>query len=86
MANSEYSHLVRSLSAGEDAARHSRQTAQGNAQKLQSAYLREQLAKLAVDPMAMSPKEFDALVAKEIAVNAALVKMAGRKPERRGNA
>jgi tripartite-type tricarboxylate transporter receptor subunit TctC len=50
-------------------------------QELQGPYLREKLAKLAVEPMAMSPSVFDAFVAKEIAVNAALIKMAGLKAE-----
>ena len=49
--------------------------------ELQTPHLREQLAKLAVDPMVMTPREFDAFVAKEIAANSALVKMAGLKPE-----
>jgi tripartite-type tricarboxylate transporter receptor subunit TctC len=47
---------------------------------LQATHLREKLAKLAVDPMIMTPTEFDAYVKKEVAVNAALVKMAGLKP------
>jgi tripartite-type tricarboxylate transporter receptor subunit TctC len=50
-------------------------------QELQGPYLRDKLGKLAVEPMAMSPTEFDAFVAKEIAVNATLVKMAGLKAE-----
>jgi tripartite-type tricarboxylate transporter receptor subunit TctC len=50
-------------------------------QELQGPHLREKLAKLAVDPLAMSPAEFDAFVTKEIAANAALVKMAGLKAE-----
>lgn len=50
-------------------------------QELEGPYLREKLTKLAIEPMAMSPREFDAFVAKEIAVNAALVKMAGLKAE-----
>jgi tripartite-type tricarboxylate transporter receptor subunit TctC len=42
--------------------------------------VREKLVGLAVDPLVMTPTEFDAYVAKEVAVNAALVKMAGLKP------
>ncbi len=48
---------------------------------LQVSQVREKLAGLAVDPMIMTPTEFDAYVEREIAVNAALVKMAGLKPE-----
>ena len=48
---------------------------------LQAPKVREKLAALGVDPMVMTPKEFDAHVQKEIAVNAALVKAIGIKPE-----
>jgi tripartite-type tricarboxylate transporter receptor subunit TctC len=48
---------------------------------LQAPKLRERLAQLGVDPMVMTPKEFDAHVEKEIALNAALVKAIGIKPE-----
>ncbi len=48
---------------------------------LQEPKTRERLAALGVDPMAMTPNEFDAHVQKEIAVNAALVKEIGLKPE-----
>jgi len=41
--------------------------------------VRDKLATLGVDPMVMAPAEFDALVEKEIAMNAALVKAAGIK-------
>jgi tripartite-type tricarboxylate transporter receptor subunit TctC len=41
--------------------------------------VREKLVGLGVDPMLMTPREFDALVEKEIAVNAELVKLAGIK-------
>lgn len=48
---------------------------------LQEPRTRERLAALGVDPMVMTPNEFDAHVQKEIAVNAALVKEIGLKPE-----
>ena len=48
---------------------------------LQAPKLREKLAALGLDPMVMTPGEFDAYVRKEIALNAALVKAAGLKPE-----
>ena len=48
---------------------------------LQVPKVRERLATLGLDPMVMTPNEFDAYVQKEIAVNAALVKAAGIKPE-----
>jgi tripartite-type tricarboxylate transporter receptor subunit TctC len=41
---------------------------------LQTSAVQDKLATLGVDPMVMTPKEFDAYVEKEIAVNAALVK------------
>jgi tripartite-type tricarboxylate transporter receptor subunit TctC len=41
----------------------------------------EKLSALGVDPMDMTPSEFDAFVQKEIAVNAVLVKAAGIKPD-----
>lgn len=47
---------------------------------LQAPKLREKLATLGLEPMVMTPKEFDAYVQKEIAINAALVKAAGIKP------
>jgi tripartite-type tricarboxylate transporter receptor subunit TctC len=40
---------------------------------------REKLAKSGVDPMPLTPQEFDALVAKELAANSALIKAAGIK-------
>jgi tripartite-type tricarboxylate transporter receptor subunit TctC len=46
---------------------------------LQAPKVRDKLATLGVDPMVMTPKEFDAFVRKEIAVNAALVKAADVK-------
>ena len=48
---------------------------------LQEPKTRERLAALGVDPMVMTPTEFDAHVQKEIAINAALVKEIGLKPE-----
>jgi tripartite-type tricarboxylate transporter receptor subunit TctC len=48
---------------------------------LQAPKLREKLAALGLDPMVMTPGEFDAHVRKEIALNAALVKAAGLKPD-----
>ena len=48
---------------------------------LQTPKVREKLAALGLDPMVMTPKEFDAYVQKEVALNAALVKAIGIKPE-----
>ena len=48
---------------------------------LQTPKVRERLAALFVDPMVMTPSEFDAHVKKEVALNAALVKAAGIKPD-----
>lgn len=48
---------------------------------LQDPKVRDRLAALGVDPMVMTPGEFDALVEKEIAINAALVKAIGLKPQ-----
>jgi tripartite-type tricarboxylate transporter receptor subunit TctC len=48
---------------------------------LQEAKVREKLATLGVDPMVMTPKEFDAYVEKEIAADAALVKAIGLRPD-----
>jgi tripartite-type tricarboxylate transporter receptor subunit TctC len=42
--------------------------------------LKAKLAALGVDPMLMSPTEFDAFVVKQIAADAALAKAAGIKP------
>lgn len=47
---------------------------------LQVNLVREKLAGLGVDPLIMTPHEFDAYVEKEVAVNAALVDTAGLKP------
>lgn len=46
---------------------------------LQAPKTRDTLANLAVDPMVMTPTEFDAYVRKQIALNAALVKAIGVK-------
>jgi tripartite-type tricarboxylate transporter receptor subunit TctC len=48
---------------------------------LQAPAMREKLARLGVDPMAMTSAEFDAYVRNEIAVNAALVKTIGLSPQ-----
>jgi tripartite-type tricarboxylate transporter receptor subunit TctC len=48
---------------------------------LQSPAVRDKLAGLGVDPMPMSPKQLDALVEKEIAADAALVKAIGLKAQ-----
>ena len=48
---------------------------------LQEPKTRERLATLGVDQMIMTPNEFDTHVQKEIAINAALVKEIGLKPE-----
>jgi tripartite-type tricarboxylate transporter receptor subunit TctC len=44
---------------------------------LQLPEVREKLAKLGVEPMAMSPDQFQAFVKNEIAANAVLAKSAG---------
>jgi tripartite-type tricarboxylate transporter receptor subunit TctC len=46
---------------------------------LQSAQVRQKFAALGIDPMPMTPAEFNAHVQREIATNAALVKAAGLK-------
>jgi tripartite-type tricarboxylate transporter receptor subunit TctC len=48
---------------------------------LQEPKLRDRLAKLGIDPMVMSPAEFEAHVHREIAMNSSLVKTVGLKPE-----
>lgn len=48
---------------------------------LRAPKVRDRLATLGFDPMVMTPKEFDTHVEKEIAVNAALVKAVGIKPD-----
>ena len=48
---------------------------------LQTPNVRERLATLFVDPMIMTPNDFDAYVQKEIELNATLVKAAGIKPD-----
>jgi len=48
---------------------------------LQEPKVRDKLAALGFDPMVMTPNEFDALVLKDIAVNADLVKAIGMKPQ-----
>lgn len=48
---------------------------------LREPKVRDKLATLGVDPMIMTPKEFNAHVAKEIEADAALVKAIGLKPK-----
>jgi tripartite-type tricarboxylate transporter receptor subunit TctC len=48
---------------------------------LQSPGLRDRLAQMGLDPMPMSPDEFQVFVRNEVAVNAALVKRAGIKAQ-----
>jgi len=51
------------------------------AKALQEPKVTDRLTKLGVDPMAVTPTDFDALVRKEIPLNIALVKAIGLKPE-----
>ncbi|HYN61396.1 MAG TPA: tripartite tricarboxylate transporter substrate-binding protein, partial [Rubrivivax sp.] len=51
------------------------------AKALQQPKVRERLAGLGVDPLDMTPAEFDALMRKEIDTNAALVKAIGLKAQ-----
>jgi tripartite-type tricarboxylate transporter receptor subunit TctC len=48
---------------------------------LQASKVRERLATMVVDPLVMTPSEFDAHVRNEIDLNAALVQRAGIKPD-----
>ena len=48
---------------------------------LQAPKVKDKLAALGVDPMVMTPTQFDALVEREVAVNAALVDAIGLKPQ-----
>lgn len=48
---------------------------------LQDSKVRDKLARLGVDPMGLTPSEFDSLVARELAINAALVSTIGLKPQ-----
>ncbi|MGB6796224.1 MAG: tripartite tricarboxylate transporter substrate-binding protein [Xanthobacteraceae bacterium] len=48
---------------------------------LDAPKVREKLTALGVDPMIMSPAEFDTYVRKDIVASAVLVKSAGIKPE-----
>lgn len=48
---------------------------------LQEPRVKDKLAALGVDPMITTPYEFDALVKKEVAINAALVKTVGLQPQ-----
>ena len=47
----------------------------------QTSDVKDKLARLAVDPMTMTSDQFAAFVEKEVAANAALVKMSGIKPQ-----
>jgi tripartite-type tricarboxylate transporter receptor subunit TctC len=49
-------------------------------QALQAGNVKARLGELGVDPMPMSPSEFDTLVKKEIVTSATLAKAAGLKP------
>jgi len=51
------------------------------AKALQDPGVKEKLAKLAVQPMPMTPAQFNDYVRKELEQNAALVKAAGIKPK-----
>ena len=44
---------------------------------LQSAEFRERLAKLGIEPMPLTPEQFDKMIQDELVANAALVKAAG---------
>jgi len=48
---------------------------------LEEPKIREKLLTLGVEPMIMGPKEFDAHVQRDIAINADLVKAIGLKPQ-----
>jgi tripartite-type tricarboxylate transporter receptor subunit TctC len=48
---------------------------------LQTPKLRDKLEQMGLEPMAMTPREFDAYVEAEIAMNAALVRQIGIRPE-----
>ncbi len=48
---------------------------------MQTPKLRERLTALGVDPMPMTPREFEAHVSREMAFNAALVKTLGIRPD-----
>lgn len=50
-------------------------------QALQTPKVKDRLATLGVDPMVMTPTEFDALVAREVEINDALVRAIGLKPQ-----
>ena len=50
-------------------------------QALQSPKVRESLLSLGVEPMPMTPAQFEAYVRKEVEINAALVQATGLKPE-----
>jgi tripartite-type tricarboxylate transporter receptor subunit TctC len=53
---------------------------QETAKALQAPKVRERMTALGVDPMVLTPREFDEYVQREIALNAMLVQKAGIKP------
>ena len=65
--------------ARENAARHRQQTAPGDAESAAPSQRGGKVSPQGIDPMPLAPAEFDALIRKEIASNAALVKAAGLK-------
>ena len=52
---------------------------QNTLQVLQTAELKDRMAKLGAEPMIMTPQQFDAYIRTEIATNAALVSAAAIK-------
>ncbi|MFL6792413.1 MAG: hypothetical protein ACJ8EE_14730 [Bradyrhizobium sp.] len=72
--------MVWSFSAGENATRDRRKAYDETAKALKTSAVQGKLSALGVDPMLMSPKEFDAFIEREIAANSDLVKAAGMKP------
>jgi len=54
---------------------------QETAKALQAPKVRDRMSALAIDPMIMTPREFDAHVQREIALNATLVQKIGVKPD-----
>ena len=72
--------LDRYVPAGKDAARPSSTSCTTRPSKRwQTPKVRDKLVALGVDPMVMTPTEFDAFIEKQIAADAALVKTAGIK-------
>ena len=48
---------------------------------LHTPKLRDRLSQLGLEPMVMTPAEFDAFVIKDVDLNSTLVKAVGLKPE-----